>query len=166
MFLLMFIMNLLFITKANAQSVKTAEKGNKTFSIEGVWQLTTILYGITENDMTKVRNMRQYKIMDKGIYYVVNIEKDNDIAVVIPHETHKYSFTNIPTPKYIENGKDMQLFIINDNTYQILWKAPSGDQLQTWKRVNMTDDLVKYMEYECEQKSTLLDMLDKNNVFK
>lgn len=140
------------------------QQGN--FSIDGVWQLTMIKSGTREADLTKVSNLRQYKIFDRSTYYVVNIEKENGLILVKPHECNNFTFTNKPSPRYVENGRDMQISIIDNDTYLVTWKAPGGDQLQTWKRVNLTSDLVQCMKEECEKAGKLKAMIDKNNIFK
>ena len=152
--------------KVYAKSEVSLQEQQEKFSIDGVWQLMMIKSGTREADLTKVSNLRQYKIFNRDTYYVVNIERENSLIFVKPHELNNFTFTNNPSPRYVENGRDMQISIIDNDTYQVTWKAPGGDQLQTWKRVNLTSDLVKYMKEECEKAGKLKTMIDKNNIFK
>ena len=152
--------------KAYAKSEVSPQEQQGNFSIDGVWQLTMIKSGNREVDLTKVSYLRQYKIFEGNSYYVLNIEKENALLFVKPHEWNHFTFTNSPSPKYVENGRDMQISIIDNDTYLVTWKAPGGDQLQTWKRVNLTSDLVEYMKEECKKAGRLKEMIDKNNIFK
>ena len=152
--------------KVYAKSEVSPQEQQEKFSIDGVWQLTKITSGNREADLTKVSYLRQYKIFDRSTYYVVNIERENGLFLVKPHELNNFTFTNSPSPRYVENGRDMQINIIDNDTYLVTWKAPGGDQLQTWKRVNLTSDLVQFMKEECKNAGRLKEMIDKNNIFK
>lgn len=149
-----------------AKSEISPKEQQGKFSIDGVWQLTMIKSGTREADLKKVSYLRQYKIFDRNTYYVVNIERENGLILVKPHELNNFTFTNSPSPRYVEDGRDMQISIVDNDTYLVTWKAPGGDQLQTWKRVNLTSDLVEYMKEECKNSGKLKTMIDKNNIFK